>query len=121
MKKKIARILIILIISLFIINCYSFADDSFSTYYKPVIDETNNGDFITSANKIIGVVSVAGSAIALITLIIIGIKYVVGSVEEKARYKETLKPYLIGCFMVFGIFAILGLAKTIAEGLFLGI
>ena len=55
------------------------------------------------ANKIIGAVQVIGSISSVIALILIGIKYVMGSVEEKAEYKQTLKPYLIGAIMVFGI------------------
>ena len=31
----------------------------------------------------------------------IGIKYMLGSVEEKAKHKQTLMPYLIGAVLVF--------------------
>lgn len=54
-------------------------------------------------NDIIGTVSMIGSIISVITLIILGIKYMLGSVEERAEYKKTLMPYLIGAIMVFGI------------------
>ena len=37
---------------------------------------------------------------------IIGIQFIVASVDEKAKYKETLMPYLIGAFLVFGASAI---------------
>ena len=52
--------------------------------------------------SIINVVSIIGSAAAIITLIILGIKYMMGSAEEKAEYKKTLLPYIIGAVMVFG-------------------
>ena len=32
---------------------------------------------------------------------IIGIKYMLGSVEEKSEYKKTMIPYLIGAAIVF--------------------
>lgn len=44
-----------------------------------------------------------GTITSVLALIIIGIKYMVGSVEEKAEYKKTMKPYLIGAVMVFSI------------------
>ena len=36
-----------------------------------------------------------------------------GSVEEKAEYKKTLKPYLIGAILVFGITNLLGIVQDI--------
>lgn len=33
---------------------------------------------------------------------VIGIKYMSGSIEEKANYKKTMIPYLIGCICIFG-------------------
>lgn len=55
------------------------------------------------ANEIIGLVQMIGTITSVLALIIIGIKYMVGSVEEKAEYKKTMKPYLIGAVMVFSI------------------
>ena len=43
----------------------------------------------------------------------IGIKYILGSVEEKAEYKQTLKPYLIGAILVFGISNVLSIVQNI--------
>ena len=47
-------------------------------------------------------ISVIASAISIIAMILLGIKYMLGSVEEKAEYKKTLIPYLIGAICVFG-------------------
>ena len=46
------------------------------------------------------------SVLAVIILIILGIKYMMGSAEEKAEYKKTLLPYFIGALFVFGAGAI---------------
>lgn len=51
--------------------------------------------------KIIGFVQIIGSALAVIMLIVIGIKYMIGSAEEKADYKKTLLPYVIGAVLIF--------------------
>ena len=35
--------------------------------------------------------------VAVISLMIIGLKYIMGSASEKAKYKETFLPWVIGC------------------------
>lgn len=59
-------------------------------------------------NNIIGVLRMIGSIVSVVVLIIIGIKYMTGSVEEKAEYKKTLMPYFVGAIIVFGASVILG-------------
>lgn len=68
-------------------------------------------------NKIIGVVQFVGSFASVIVLIVLGIKYMAGSLEERAAYKKTMFPYLIGAIFVFGITNILGIVNSIAGGL----
>ena len=70
--------------------------------YKP--GELNADDStINMANKIIGAFQAIGSIISVLALVIIGIKYMMGSVEEKAEYKKTLMYYIIGAILVFAI------------------
>lgn len=44
--------------------------------------------------------------IAVIVGLIIAIKFITGSVSEKAKIKETLIPYIAGCVVIFGAFTI---------------
>lgn len=60
-------------------------------------------------NSIIGTITVVASIISVISLIILGIKYMLGSVEERAEYKKVLWPYFVGAIMVFGITNIINL------------
>ena len=62
-------------------------------------------------------VRVIGTSISVIVLMCIAIKYMVGSVEEKAEYKKTMMPYVIGCFLVFGITNILAIIVDITSGI----
>ncbi len=39
-------------------------------------------------NPILGTITVIGIVISAITLTVLGIKYMIGSVEEKAEYKK---------------------------------
>lgn len=53
------------------------------------------------ANTIFAGIRNIGIVVSVAMLIIIGIKYMLGSVEEKASYKGTLVPYLIGALLLF--------------------
>ena len=55
------------------------------------------------SRNIYNILLTLGIAVAVISGIIIGIKYMLGSVEERADYKKTMIPYLIGAFMVFTV------------------
>ena len=63
----------------------------------------------TLGNQVIQILSTIGSIASVIVLIIIGIKYMMGSAEEKAEYKKTLMPYVIGAALVFAASAIAGI------------
>ena len=67
------------------------------------------------ANIIIGWINIIVSILSVIILSITGIKYMVGSVEEKASYKEQMKPYIIGCIMGFGTVKILKIIMIVAR------
>ena len=57
-------------------------------------------------STILTVVTNAGMIIAVVVIAIIGVKYMVGSTEDKSEYKKSLMPYLIGAVLVFGASAI---------------
>ena len=53
-----------------------------------------------------------GIIIAILVGMFLGIKYMMGSIEEKAELKETLIAYVVGCIVIFGAF---GIWKLVAE------
>ena len=53
-----------------------------------------------------------GIAIAVIVGAILGIKIITAEVEEKAKLKEMIIPYILGCVIVFSAFSIW---KTIVQ------
>ena len=72
--------------------------------YHPGINiDVSNDRLIDKANIIINVMQIVGSVIAVISIMAIGLKYMFGSVTERATYKETMLPYLIGAIMLFSI------------------
>ena len=69
------------------------------------------------AEIILGVVNIVGVIISVVTLMIIGIKYMIGSVEEKAEYKKTMTTYLIGAILVFSVTTIPNILYQIAQSI----
>ena len=65
-------------------------------------------DTQTFGGKILGILQTVGIVLSVIILVILGIKYMMGSAEEKAEYKKTMIPYLVGAVLIF-------LAPTIAN------
>ncbi|MCI8519435.1 MAG: hypothetical protein HFJ51_05120 [Clostridia bacterium] len=53
------------------------------------------------ANIIVWLVRTIGESVAVVMVLIIGIKYILGSVEEKAEYKQTMWPYILGAVLIF--------------------
>lgn len=64
------------------------------------------GGITTLGKTIISYISIAAIVIAVIVLTILGVKYMIGSASEKAEYKKTMIPYLVGAVLVFGAGAI---------------
>ncbi len=85
-------------------------------------DFTGNPNYSTTSirnlgNNIIQIISVIGSSISVIVLVVLGIKYMMGSAEEKAEYKKTLLPYLIGAALVFAASSIAGIVFNFTSSL----
>lgn len=110
MNKKIKIVSIILAI-LFIIFCVF---QSVYAYEIPTGKPVNNSDAEDFGGKIITVASVIGSFLSIIVLIVIGIKYMIGGTEEKASYKKSLLPYVIGCIIVFAASTLAGVIYNFA-------
>ena len=67
--------------------------------------------------NIMGVIQVVGVVLAVVILMIIGIKYMMGSAEEKAEYKKTMIPYIVGALLIFSASTIANVIYQFATGL----
>lgn len=76
------------------------------------LSESAASEFQDIGNKIFGAVQVVGIICSVGVLMILGIKYMTGSVEEKAEYKKTFGKYIVGAVLVF---AIPSLAKLVYD------
>lgn len=100
---KIATFLTIAIMLISIVtNVFAATSYNPANFSGNVAANVNTNSVLDWSNTIINVVSIVGSAAAIVILIVLGVKYMMGSAEEKAEYKKTLLPYIIGAVFVFG-------------------
>ena len=80
--------------------------DNIDGYNKPDdLDSETSNKIGAAANKVLTAIMNIGMVAAVLMIAILGIKYMLGGVEEKAEYKKDLVPYLIGACLLFGISA----------------
>lgn len=68
-------------------------------------------------NQIIGIITTVGVVVAVVILLVLGIKYMMGSASEKAEYKKTMIPYLVGAVLIFGASAITKVVVSLGAGI----
>lgn len=102
MKKvlEIITISVIIIFTIITLSNYTFAT-TLRDLDKPASDQFNK-----VGNKMITSFTAVGMVVSVVTLIIIGIKYMIGSIEDRANYKKSMLPYVIGAGLVFSASAI---------------
>ena len=120
MKRKIFLILIIFILmicSTHIVQATTISNiiqgaDGFITNGSS--SDMIAGDKIKNLSDIIyNVLLILGTVIAVIVGSVLGIQFITGSVEQKAKVKDSLIPFVIGCVVIFGAFGIWKLVITI--------
>lgn len=68
-----------------------------------------------TSNLIYNILLIIGMAVAVVMAGVLGIKFMMGTVEEKAQIKEQLIPFIVGCVVVFGAFSIWKIVVTIGS------
>ena len=103
--KKIIKVIILILMTICLFS---------TSTYAIKLDElqgsgAETGNIQDIGNKLVSYISVIGSIVSVIALIALGIKFMLGSIEEKAEYKKTLMPYVIGAVFVFAASSIAGI------------
>lgn len=122
-REEIKKVIIISIVTLILfsipITCQaSAALDDLGDLDKYGKVQGSYDVFRSKVDIFIGFFQMLGSVISVICLTVMGIKYMMGSVEEKAEYKKTLLPYMIGAFMVFATVNLLQVVYKIVTNAF---
>lgn len=111
MGKKIVKIIfvILIVLNIFVTTANAVSLDDILNKGKDFIKK---GDVLYEENvyslseSISGILQTVSIVAALIMIMILGVKYITGSIEEQAKVKETMIPFIIGSFVAFGAFSI---------------
>lgn len=87
------------------------------TQITPDYDSDAQDTIFSFAGTIMGTLQIVGVVVAAIILTIVGIKYMMGSAEEKAEYKKTMIPYIVGAVLIFGATTIANFVFQVVSGL----
>lgn len=123
--KKTSKILVTLcmILAIVTMSVISFAAGEGSGEIDPSIfsggnlDSASTEGIVNLGNQIVTVVRTVGVLVAVVILLILGIKYMMGSAEEKADYKKSMIPYLVGAVLIFAASTITGIVYDMAKAL----
>lgn len=107
--KKTVKIITIILLAIILISVTSnvFAGDAI----KPgdLSGKVSYGDSTelqTKAGQIMGMIRNIAVIASVIILMVLGVKYMLGSVEEKAEYKKSFIPLIVGIVLVVSATAI---------------
>ena len=134
MNQKIIKVFLVLVMCLtLLIPNYVFAKpeetgtgvsgastSSSSSDFNPSMinpSSSNSGELNNIGGKVVGTIQAIGIVISVVVIIVLGIKYMLGSVEEKAQYKKSMLPYLIGAILTFSAVTIANVVYNFAMGL----
>lgn len=102
MKKIMVIVMTIIMICMLTVPVFADVDLTPAGVGEKITVGDDARDSITNfGGQIVGVLQVAGTVIAVLILVVLGIKYMMGSAEEKAEYKKTMMPYLVGALLIF--------------------
>lgn len=77
---------------------------------------SNTGAITNLGGRIVGILQTVGVVLSVVVLIVLGIKYMMGSAEEKAEYKKTMLPYIVGAALIFAASAFAQVIYGFFEG-----
>ena len=122
--KKISIIIILLTIIGLTFSNYSQASE-IGNIFSSADEFLSKGDSIGStikedelkstSNFMYKLLMAIGIIVMFIVGTVIGIQYMVASAEDKAKVKESLVPYIVGCIVIFGAFTIWSIAVNIGQ------
>ena len=127
MKKIIKFVIcIIMIIAILILNTNSVTASSLGDIINSGSNFINSGantnaivpneeGIRDTSNFIFNIVFTLGIIILIIWGMVLGIKFITGSVEQQAEVKKGLIPYGVGCVIIFGAYTIWSIVVNIAS------
>lgn len=81
--------------------------------YIPGADLSNDAEAEEMISVVLTIITNVGMVLSVLVPAILGVKYMLGSTEEKAQYKEALLPYFIGSVLLFGICSVVKILQEV--------
>ena len=119
-KLKVCLVIITLMIILILLTpIKSFCIEAIITGMQDAstIDGSSSNNITISINKIFSLIRYVGSGISIIVVLMLGIKYMISSVEDKADIKKKAIPIVVGCFIIFATTNIIVIISDIVGSL----
>ncbi len=79
--------------------------------------QINQDELQSVSSNIYTAFLIVATAITVIVGIYLGAKFMYGTIEAQSETKKLLKPYVIGCIVIFGSFAVWSLVVKILAGI----
>ena len=116
-KKIILFFLLVMVVFMSFSNsCFALEDLQEGMEGVTAVEEGLEGSGIATAlNTVIGILQIAGTGISLIVVTMLGIKYLVASVGDKAEIKKQAMPIVIGCVLLFGAVKLMKIVADFTE------
>ena len=119
MKKqvKIVSIILVIMIALMAVSNVVLAAPDLSADIKDMANGSGNQpkEVLNLGKTIVSIMQTVGIVVAVVVLLVLGIKYMMGSAEEKAEYKKTMIPYLVGAILIFASTTIVNVVYNTAN------
>lgn len=115
------KIYVLLIISLLIVsicnNVWAFTGEEIvskaSTFAGGGTQQITTASMTTFSNSISGILLGIGMIIIFVVGTLLGIKYMTGTAEGKAKVMDSLVPFVIGVVVIFGAYTIWTIAVNV--------
>lgn len=102
MKKtfKLISILLVAIVLFMGLSTFCEAAQIQPSTITPTYDGISTNGVKTTAQKVLGLIRNIAVIAGVVLIAVLGVKYMLGSVEEKAEYKKSFMPLIIGAVVV---------------------
>lgn len=121
MKKQVKIISAILMIVMILTSISSIvlATSPIDDFEKatPASTDVGTTQVYQLGKTIVTILQAVGVVVAVVVILVIGIKYMMGSAQEKAEYKKTMIPYVVGAVLIFGATTIVNVVYNLANGI----
>ena len=120
-KSKLYKVIIAILISIVIFMAFSqnsFAlKNDISTMFKGTGDKSEATNTATEVlGKVLNITQVIGMGVAIIMLVVIGIRWMYTSPSGKAQMAKTIKYYILGAVLIFAAAGLIEIVKKFIGG-----